>query len=225
MYNYTDVYGVAQTDIAIGPYSATLNGGGYNNTAVYLFCYDFNSPTYIGTAYNGTMDVVTDFTGPTRTAMMEASYLIYELAAAGMNNAPLSVKGAISLAIWEIMNPSSNTALSQFPTDPAALPYEAAAATVVANGTWTIADAMLYPVWVPDNPSIQRFGIVVAGSPPVPPNTPGAVVNCTFAVTESGLSSSELTVTRKPPSISEGVIATVLLTVPGVPAAISVKSP
>jgi len=53
---------------------------------------------------------------------------------------PWPPEGAISLAIWEIMNPTSTTKSTPFPTDPAALPYEADAAAAVADGSWTAAD-------------------------------------------------------------------------------------
>lgn len=75
------------------------------------------------------------------------------------------------MAIWEIMNPSSTTSLTPFPSDPAALPYELQASTAVADGTWTTADAALYPTWVPDDPSVQRFGVVLPDPPPVPEPT------------------------------------------------------
>jgi hypothetical protein len=173
-FTYTDTSNVIHSDIPIGPYIANMNGDGYNNAAIFTFCYDFNSPTYVGTAYSGTVHPVTYFTGDTYTAMMEATYLINLLNEDGLVNAPMATRGAISLAIWELMNPSSTTSLPSFPTDAASLPYEAEAATAVSNGSWTVADASLYPTWVPDNPGVQRFGIMLQGQPPVP--EPGTLV-------------------------------------------------
>jgi hypothetical protein len=173
-YTYTDVYGVAHDSIPVDPYIATSDGGTYNNASVFLFCYDLNSPTEVATPYSGSIESVTEFSGPAFTALMEATYLLNELNEDGMLNAPLATRGAISMAIWEIMNPSSSTASTQFPTDPAAGPYELEAANAVSYGSWTIADAADWPTWVPDNPEIQRFGVVVAGAPPVP--EPGTMV-------------------------------------------------
>jgi hypothetical protein len=163
-YSYTDIYGVEHNAIPVGPYQATLVGDGYDTT-VLLFCYDFFSPTPVGTPFDGDMETITDFSGPTYTAMMEATYLIDQLEDAGGMNAPLAARGAISMAMWEIMNPSSTTASFPFPTDPAALPYEAAAAAAVNDGAWTAADAALYATWVPDDSDIQRFGIVPTPEP------------------------------------------------------------
>ena len=187
LYSYTDIYGTPQNDIPIGPYFATLDGGGYSNTSVALFCYDFNSPTSIYTQYSGTIYLTTDFTGSTLTAAMEASYLIYELSLAGMANAPLATRGAISLAIWEIMNPSSTTSIAPFPTDVAAQPWEYDAAEVIADGTWTAADAAQFPVWVPDDPTIQRFGFLGVNFSPNPPNPPEVPEPGTLVLVGAGL--------------------------------------
>lgn len=69
------------------------------------------------------------------------------------------------------MNPSSTTSLAQFPSDPAAQPYEAEAAAAVTNGQWGASDAARYPTWVPDNPAVQRFGTVFEGESPTPEST------------------------------------------------------
>lgn len=95
---------------------------------------------------------------PNLTAELEATYLINYLDGLGGINAPLSDRGPISMAIWEIMYPSSNNNSSPFPADPAAEPWETQAAQAVANNTWTIQNADQYPTWVPDDPSVQRFG-------------------------------------------------------------------
>lgn len=164
-YNYTDTSGAAQTNIPVAPYITNLNGPGYNNSLAYTFCYDFNSPTNVGTAYSGTFETFTD------TATLEATYLVNELNSFGLINAPLAIRGAISTAIWEIMNPSSTTSLAQFPSDPAAQPYEAEAAAAVRNGAWRASDSARYPTWVPDNPAVQRFGVVFRGESPTPEPT------------------------------------------------------
>lgn len=154
-YTYTDIYGKVHDSIPVGPYITYLNGDGFNNTLVYTFCYDFNSPTNVGTQYSGS------FATPTDTATLEATYLIDQLNRMGLFYAPSATRAAISMAIWEIMNPSSTTSGFPFPSDPAAQPYETEAALAVAGGSWTAADSAVYPTWVPDDSSIQRFGTVL----------------------------------------------------------------
>jgi hypothetical protein len=161
-YSYTDTSNVQHSSIPIGPYITYLSGSGFDNSLAYTFCYDFNSPTNVGTVYAGTLEVRTD------TATMEATYLIHELNSLGLINAPLATRGAISMAIWEIMNPSSTTGSTPFPGDPAAQPYELAALNAVTGGSWTAADSARYPTWVPNDPSIQRFGMVLTDPTPEP---------------------------------------------------------
>ena len=173
-YSYTSTSNQAENNVPVGPYITYLNGGAYNNLLAYTFCYDFNSPTNVGTQYPGSFQAVPDPSAPNYTADLEATYLINKLNALGLTTAPLAIKGAISLAIWEIMNPSSTTSLTQFPTDPAAVPYESEAFEAVTSGSWNAADAAVYPMWVPNDPSVQRFGTVFAGQSPVPePSTLG----------------------------------------------------
>lgn len=167
-YTYTDTSGAVQSSIPVGPYIATLNTGG-NEVSALLVCFDINAPTDVGTAYSGSVEPVTDFSGAAFTEIMESTYLVNELSVDGGLNAPLDTRGAISFAIWEIMNPSSADSVTPFPSDPAAQPYELQAANAVADGSWTIGDADLYPTWVPDNPSVaQRFAVITVGDAPEP---------------------------------------------------------
>ena len=155
----------------VGPYMAILNGGGYNNESVLVICYDMNASTYVGTTYTGTVEPVTAFIGSTSTEIMEATYLGNELLDDGGLNAPLATRGAISTAIWQIMNASSTTEVTPFPSDPAAQSYIADAVVAVGNGTWTVADANLYTTWMPDDiGSIQRFDA------PAPTPEPGSLI-------------------------------------------------
>jgi hypothetical protein len=144
----------------VSPYMAVLNGDGYFNQSVLVICYDMNAATNIGQAYSGTIEPISYFSGDEQMEIMEATYLENELMNDGGLNAPLDTRGALSLAIWEVMNPTSTTKSTQFPTDPAALPYEAEAATAVSSGAWTAADADQFETWVPDDSSIQRFGFI-----------------------------------------------------------------
>ena len=169
-YTYTDIYGDTRSGLPVGPYIATLNGGGYNDVSVLVFCYDLKADTNVGTPYTGSVDPIEDLTPPTSTEVLESTFLINELMEDGGINATLATRGAISMAIWEIMNPTSTSASTPFPTDPAAIPYEDQAAAVAASGAWTTQDADLYPTWEPDEiASIQRFGIVPPPPTPEPP--------------------------------------------------------
>jgi PEP-CTERM motif len=167
-YSYTSTGGQAESNIPVDPYIAYLTGGSYNNTAFWSFCFDFNSPTTVGQAYSGSFETFTD------SSDLEATYLMNKLDTVGLANASLAVRGAISTAIWEIMNPSSATKLTPFPGDPAAQSYEAEAANAVAKGWWTSSDAALFPIWVPQNSTIQRFGLIPPNQTPVSLPEPGS---------------------------------------------------
>jgi hypothetical protein len=188
-YTYTDIYGGTHSGLPVGPYIATLNGGGYNNVSVLVFCYDLNADTYVGRQYTGTVDPVEDLTAPSSTEVLESTFLINELMEDGGINATLATRGAISMAIWEIMNPTSTSASTPFPTDPAAIPYEDQAAAAAASGAWTTEDADLYPTWEPDDiASIQRFGMV----PPPPTPEPPTVTLTSLGILALGLAKRRL---------------------------------
>jgi len=154
-YSYTSTTGQAEDDIPVDPYLTYLTGDGYNNTLVYSFCYDFNSPTEVGELYTGTFETFTD------PASLEATYLINQLNGLGLIDAPLDTRGAIATAIWQIMNPSSTTSISPFPDAPAAQSWIIQAETAVNNGWWTSADSAEFPTWVPQDSTLQRFGLVL----------------------------------------------------------------
>jgi hypothetical protein len=156
-YSYLDSAGAPESD-PVGPYITYLSGGSYDNTLVHTFCYDINAETDVGVSYAGQLETFTD------TATMEATYLMNQLNMMGEFDAPLEDRGAVALAIWEIMYPSSTTNGPAFDSDPAAQPYELEAATAVADESWTAADSALYPTWVPADSSLQRFGVIVEGS-------------------------------------------------------------
>ena len=166
-YGYTSVGGSVESD-AVSPYLATLwdSQGGISNLAVYAICYDIDNNTPVGTSYTGHFD-----TGSPSTAELEATYLDNLLMLDGGIAAPLATRGAISLAIWQIMYPSSNDSNGHpflaSDHDPAAQPYITQAAAAVASGQWTTADAGSYREWLPDNSSVQRFGIILENNPPI----------------------------------------------------------
>jgi hypothetical protein len=159
-YSYTDTEGATTDNVPISPYITTLNGGGYSNESVLAICFDYASDTPVGSALSGTVEPLSYFTGDAYNEVMESTYLINELVEDGGLNAPLATRGALSFAIWELMNPSSTNSLASFPSDPDSLTYEAQAAAAVTSGAWTVADANQYPTWVPDDSAYQRFGII-----------------------------------------------------------------
>jgi len=167
-YSYTSTAGQAENNIAIDPYITYLTGAGYNDTEVYSFCFDFNAPTTVGQLYPGSLETFTD------PSDLEATYLMNELNALNTINAPLATRGAISTAIWQIMNASSNTGINPFPDDPAAQAYISQAVTAVDNGWWTAGDSAQYPMWVPENQDLQRYGIILLEQDSIPLPEPGS---------------------------------------------------
>jgi hypothetical protein len=153
----------------IGPYIAILNGDGFVNESVQVICYDMTLATQIGTAYSGSIEPLSYFTDTTtNTEIMEATYLGNKLINDGGLNASLATRGAISTAIWQIMNATSTSSLSPFPNDPAAQNYINDAIVAVNSGAWTVAEANMYATWVPnagDIELIQRFDVLPAPEP------------------------------------------------------------
>jgi len=172
-YSYTATTGEQETNIPIGPYTTYLTGGSYNDTQVQAFCYDLNNPTDVGTTYQGTLNT------PTDPSDMEATYLINQINVLEKgNNLPLATQGAIDFAIWQIMNASSNNPSNPFPDDPTSQSWITQAQTAVTDGWWTAADSAVYPVWEPTsaNSGVQRFGLILPGTSPVPTPEPGTCV-------------------------------------------------
>src|SRR5579862_2027540 len=121
-YSFTAADGSTH-DEPVAPYTVTVSdaNGIYHDALAYAFCYDINNDSYVGTPYTGSLVYNTD------TATMEATYLVNQLNLAGPASASTSVKGAISMAIWQIMFPSSTqSGGSYLPVDPASQFYETA---------------------------------------------------------------------------------------------------
>lgn len=162
-YSYT-VNGKTYTEYT-GPYPATLTGGIYGTgTLAYLACFDINIETNVGQTYSGSL------VAPTGTVQLEVSYLMAQLSKLGGYYAPVNtVSGPISMAIWQLEDPSSQNN-APFVEDPAAQPWVTNAQNAVSTGAWNAADAAQYPFWSP-NPGVsaQRFGIVeLADTAPEP---------------------------------------------------------
>jgi hypothetical protein len=163
-YTYTGTNGSVQSNVPVAPYPVTLNdtAGLLRNVSAYAICFDINNTSNAGTGYTGTLAYNTD------TASMEATYLINQLNLAGVYNATTTIKGEISLAIWQVMFPSSTKADgSTMVDDPNAQSLIATAAQAVSSGAWTVADSNLYPTFIPTNTTSQRFGLILPGVAPV----------------------------------------------------------
>lgn len=171
-YTYTD-YANQVVSQWVAPYQITLTDtDGIYDGAAFAICYDINNDTNVGTTFTG--HLVFDYDD---TAVLESTYLANLLNLDGDQQAPIAVQGAISLAIWQIMYPTSTDSNHEPFTaseyDPAAQPYIAQAAAAVASGNWTTWDTNFYPMWVPDDPGLQRFGVILQETPPVVNPEPG----------------------------------------------------
>jgi NADH:ubiquinone oxidoreductase subunit H len=125
-------------------------------------CYDINMQAHVGYTYAGIMVL------PTTAAEIEAAYLQNELAGEGGYNALVSVSGPISMAVWQLMDPSSQFP-APFDLDPAAADLVADAETAYSSGAWTQAMAAYYAFWEPITiTETQRFGFVYGGPRPDP---------------------------------------------------------
>jgi hypothetical protein len=159
-YTYYDL-GIAYT-LPTGPYPATLSGGSYGSgVGVFVMCYDINIDAYVKATYAGIMVL------PTTEAEIEAAYLQKELAdKGGFYGADVdTISGPISMAVWQLMDPSSQVP-TPFALDPAAAAYVSQAEDAYSGGTWTQADAAKYAFWMPTPiTATQRFGFVFGQAP------------------------------------------------------------
>lgn len=157
--NYTFVpigapNGVTDTEPA-GPYPGWL-GQNIPADAGYFFCISFLKTATFGASYDGTI------TTPSTLEELEAAFLGADLVSLGGQNAPLAEKGAISMAIWQITDPTPG----DVPRDPAAQPYVTAAQNAYATGNLSAADFPNTTIFVPDNTGIQTFMLAAAESLP-----------------------------------------------------------
>jgi len=164
-YDYTSTTGSARSE-PVSPYPVTLTGvsGLYDNTPALALCFDINNGTPVQTQVSGQfLDETNPAIDPSYyQTYLEATYLINQLDLAGNMAAPISERGPISLAIWEIMWDTSSKSNGQpINPDPAAGPYISAAVQAVTTGAWTAADSSPYLIFVPDNSNYQRFGVIV----------------------------------------------------------------
>lgn len=153
-YTYTGSDGNQHQEY-VAPYAATVTIDGVQQQG-FLACFDINKPTYVGQDYAGTL--VT----PTTTADFEASWLLDQLVGTTWQTDP-SYLGPISLAIWQV---EFDPATGEMATDPAAQPWVDAAAAAVAGGY--VPDKLMF---LPDDTSSQRFGVITLNAPVPEPGT------------------------------------------------------
>lgn len=161
-YDYLPASGPEQS-VPANPYPILLTDsadlGLFDNTPALAICNDLYDGTRVQTWYTGTFVDATN--APGDLIYMEASYLANMLDNYGDLNASITVRGEISMAIWEIMFPTStNSENGTLYDDPAAQAFIDQAAAAVALGQWTVTDAALYPTFMPDDTSSQRFAII-----------------------------------------------------------------
>lgn len=180
-YSFTASDGSTQNNIPVSPYQISLSdtAGEFNDTAALAICLDYDNDSYVGQAYSGELELETGL------ASMETSYLANELNLDGGTSASTDERGAISFAIWQIDFPSSTQADGSYlPEDPASQSLVLQAYAAVTSGEWTAADNSLYPTFIPNNTTSQRYSLILPGTTPVqittadvePTPEPGTIV-------------------------------------------------
>jgi hypothetical protein len=157
-YTYTGSDGVSHSTYT-GPYPATIAGGIFGaGTSVFLSCFDINVDTYMGATYDGSL---TDPTGSDQDpSQLAVAWLMNQLSLDGGGAASITITGPISMAIWQLENPTSYNNAA-FDPDPAAQRWVNAANNAVTSHAWNATNASQHPFWSPDYPwQSQRFGIV-----------------------------------------------------------------
>jgi hypothetical protein len=135
-----------QVTVPSGPYPGWL-GADTQADENYFFCVSFTLTATFGGQYSGTL------TTPSTQQQVEAAYLDSLLYTEGGFNTPLGDKGPISMAIWQIMDPTPG----DVPRDPAAQPLVNLAVDEYNAGNITPAMFSRTEIFVPANPSIQTF--------------------------------------------------------------------
>ncbi len=160
----------------VGPYSGWL-GENIASDDSFFFCLTFLKTANWGASYSGVTMM------PSTPQQLQAAWLGALLAGLGGQNATLAEKGAISMAVWQVMD----AAPGDVPRDPAAQAYVTGALNAYASGGLNPADFPNTVIFVPDDSSIQSFMMLAASAPgvitgesqtsPVPePDTPMLVV-------------------------------------------------
>jgi hypothetical protein len=159
-YTFTPVGSTKQVTEYVGPYSAYIDQNGVTTWGEY-FCISFTKTSYENTAYTGKV------VDPSTQQEVEAAYLDSELVNDGGVNAPLADKGAISMAIWQIMDPG------QVPLDPAAQPYVTGAETEFSDGKINASMFTDSKIFIPNDNCAQSFMLLAGETHPCATPEPG----------------------------------------------------
>jgi hypothetical protein len=143
--------------VPAGPYSGWLGANITADTAAF-FCISFLETANYGGTYSGTL------TTPTTQRQLEAAYLSSEeyVFLGNTENVALH-EGPISMAIWQIMDPTAG----DVPRDPAAQSYVNAAIAEYNAGYLTSAEFTNTKIFVPTDPAIQSFMMVAPSVVPL----------------------------------------------------------
>ena len=165
-YTYTDIGGNSHS-ACVSPYPATIT---YNTQSypVFLTCLDANSTTYLGNTYQGYWNV--DFASFS-VAEREASWLVDQLDGLTNVTADLATVGPISLAVWSVMLPSSNTPAPPVALNAVAQNWLDQAAAAVAGGY--TADNMIF---TSTDTTTQRLMCNSPSNPPSPIPEPSGIL-------------------------------------------------
>ena len=145
--------GVTSTE-PVGPYPGWL-GENTEADSNLLFCITFLKTANWGGTYSASI------IAPFGAQQLQAAYLAAELISLGGRQATLAEQGAISMAIWQITDPTPG----DVPRDPAAQSYVNEALHAYSSGRLSAADFPNTAILVPTDPSIQEFLIAGPSNP------------------------------------------------------------
>jgi len=152
-YTFTPVGSSQSVTLDVGPYSAYIEENGVKTWGEY-FCISYTKTANWNTVYSGQV------IDPSTQQQVEAAYLDSQLATMGGVNATLAAKGAISMAIWQIMGPGG-----AIPIDPAAQTYVQQAQNLFSQGAITAAMFTSTDIFVPNQCNVQSFMLMTTGAP------------------------------------------------------------
>lgn len=142
IYTFTRSDGGTQVSVSVPPWPGKLD-----LVSVNIACLDYTKGGNFNTDYQGSLHA------PTTEAEVESAYLSSQLAAKYAGGAALAVYAPYSLAIWQTIDP----VLGDVPRDPAAQTLVTQAKTLYSSGQITAAMFANFKIFVPNDPTIQRF--------------------------------------------------------------------
>lgn len=144
-----------QVQVPSGPYPGWLVANIPADQGAF-FCIDFLKTATFGASYPGTLVL------PSTPQEIEAAYLASIEYGYGAANANINLyAGPLSMAIWQIMDPTPG----DVPRDPAAQSWVTQAQNLYAAGQLQASMFANTTIFVPNDPSIQRFMLAAAETP------------------------------------------------------------